>query len=77
MSEKIKKEIIIQKIADIIGVEKAYAIFYKALQEGNLIEQAQYTKEEVLKITEMLKKNGGMIAISASLIAAEIHLNTI
>jgi hypothetical protein len=77
MSQTIKKDIIIQKIADIVGTEKAYVIFYNALQDAQLGQQGEYTKENVLKIVEALKQNGGMISISASLIAAEVHLNTI
>ncbi len=58
-----------------LGAEGAEKIIKEAVAEAMIILKDEFTKQEVLKICEVLKKRGGYIKIIANLFAARLILH--
>lgn len=74
VGDKIKLEDFQDLYIQTAGVDGAEKIIKQAIAEAGLPEKKEYTKEEALKICEVLKKKSGFIKIVANLFSARIRL---
>jgi hypothetical protein len=74
VSDKIKLEDFQELYIQTAGVEGAEKIIKEAIAEAGLTEKKEYTKEEALKICEVLKKESGFIKTIANLFSARVRL---
>jgi ribosomal protein S24E len=70
----ISKTEIIRKLSETLGVDKAGALVEEAASAVGLAGKTDYNQEEILKLLEHLKQQGGIIKIIAGFLAAEAHL---
>lgn len=59
-----------------LGIEGALKLIKDVIAEAGLTEREEYSKEEALKICEMLSKRPGFVKIIACSLSARIYLQS-
>ncbi len=54
---------------------EAEAIFLECIKENALENKEEYSKGEVVKLCNSLKRRGGYLAVVASILAAKVYLS--
>ncbi len=71
-----KRELIIESISKVCrSKEEAEVVFLECIKENALRDKEVYTKEEVIKICNSLKKRGKHLAVIAGVLAAKAFLS--
>lgn len=65
---------IIRRFAESLGQEKATEITDQTLQTLGLAQKSLFNKAELLQIARNIQSKGGLIGITASFWASELHL---
>ncbi|MFH1339536.1 MAG: hypothetical protein ABIH40_06815 [Candidatus Omnitrophota bacterium] len=73
--DKIKIEDFYELYIQTMGDEGARKIIKEAIAEAGLASKKEFSKEEALKICEVLKKKSGFIKTLANLFSARIRLH--
>ena len=74
MPETYSREHVIAKFSEALGRDKAASLIEAALREAGLERAQDLGKQDILTLSVVLKRHGGIVGIIANCLASEAHL---